>query len=559
MASLSACEISSPSATHPAAALSPSNVQLNSSSLPAAINAIAVSASTPRTPRNAEITGRNALIHGSPSTLLGYELNTNLRDPLDESTHAFNNEPRLENSDTLARLLQKALSMQKFTDEFLKAHAIPITLDDDDEKEAASTTQTRITHSLRKNILASDMVHEVRLPLHNIIGALDTLGTMSHDSSDRAKILRILRTSYKHMQKILSKISMKSNNMALQLDLREPLILKTLLETVEDLTIQIALKNGVQLEFVRGEVTEHDYSVQKFSGDVNKLSEILINLIGNAIKFSPKGETVRVQLTTMNRTGNSIDLRFEVMNKGKGIPKDVQRDVLFKRCSQGAQATNTSIKASTGLGLYLSQEFAKLMGGQILVESDPENGQTDTTFHFTLNFKKEQDQPVSISSFHTASPLASPIPLVRKFQFSNKDLNIMTVDDNDQTLKLYERNFKGAGCKTLRQFASGEAAVEDYALHDYDICLIDMNMDGINGWQTALKIYEIALKNNRKFPSILLCTGDSQDMINELLHKPSELPEELALQKRAMLVPKGSRIPDILNHINNRTSPQNDD
>jgi signal transduction histidine kinase/CheY-like chemotaxis protein len=449
--------------------------------------------------------------------------------------------------------------MQRFTDEFLKAHAIPTTLDDDDEKEAAPTTQTRITDRPRKNILASDMVHEIRLPLHNIIGALDTLGTISSDSPDRVKILRILRTSYKHMRNILSKISMKSNNMALQLDLREPLILKNLFETVEDLTIQIALKNGVQLEFVRAGITEHDYSVQKFSGDVDKITEILINLVGNAIKFSPKGETVRVQLTTINTTGNSIDLQFEVMNKGQGIPKDVQRDVLFKRCSQGAQATNTSMKASTGLGLYLSQEFAKLMGGQILVESDPENEQTDTTFHFTLNFKKEQDQPVPISSVHATSPIASPIPLVRKFQFSNKDLKIMTVDDNLQTLKLYKRNFEGAGCKALRQFDSGEEAVADYALRDYDICLIDMNMGGITGWETALKIYEIALNNNRKPPSILLCTGDDQDMIENLLHNPSELPEELALQKGARLVPKGSRIPDIMNHINSCTSPQTDD
>jgi len=359
------------------------------------------------------------------------------------------------------------------------------------------------------------------------------------------------------MQKILAKLSSKSDNMPLRIDLREPLVLRTLVETVEDLTAQIALQDGVNIKFETQGLSEAIFAGQKFSGDINKLCEILINLVGNAIKYSPRGQTVSVKLIAVNDRADSTDIRFEIMNKGKGIPKAVQENVLFKRYSQSDKAVDTSVKASSGLGLYISQEFAKLMGGKICVESDPEIGETDTLFHFTLNFKKQHDEPAAavtslLSPLQTiSSPLLPTIP----FRFSNPHVSILTADDTTSTLRIYKQVFNRAGCKTVEQFSNGEKAVDNYLSHDYDVCLLDMNMgSGINGWQTALKIYEIALSTDRKPPYIYLCTGDSKAHIDILLCKPPTSPAEEALQQNTKLVPKGTTMSVLLQEINHRTS-----
>jgi len=140
------------------------------------------------------------MVQRSPGTVLATELTAYLRDPLDESTDLFNGNPLLEDPSVSANLINLAQSMQKFTDQFLEKHAKPPSHDDDDEKEfPISHDHPRPIVIPTKNIRVSDMVHEVRWPLQNVILAIDTLSMFPPDSAERIKTLRILRTSYKHM------------------------------------------------------------------------------------------------------------------------------------------------------------------------------------------------------------------------------------------------------------------------------------------------------------------------------------------------------------------------
>jgi signal transduction histidine kinase len=260
-----------------------------SPSIPSAITAISSGMSeqlagptTPRTPRqmttsfSSTTPPRNLLTQRSPGTVLANELTTYLREPLDESTDLYNAHPLLDNPSVLATLMGHAQNMRSFTDAFLDKHSKP-TFPDEDEKELVpSHDHPRPSVVIPKNIRVSDMVHEVRLPLHNIIGAIDTLPMFHPDSAERTKLLRILRTSYKHMQKILTKLSSKSDDMPLRIDLREPLVLRTLFETVEDLTAQIALLDRVNVRFETHGLSDEIFARQRFSGDINKLCEILI-------------------------------------------------------------------------------------------------------------------------------------------------------------------------------------------------------------------------------------------------------------------------------------------
>jgi len=244
-------------------------------------------------------------------------------------------------------------------------------------------------------------------------------------------------------------------------------------------------------------------------GDPTKISQILINLINNAIKFSKDGD-VWFTISKKSETENNITLHFEIRDNGIGIPEEKQ-EAIFDSFSQGSVEINRTY-GGTGLGLSIVKKILEVMGSEIYLISEAEKG---STFSFDLEFEKGIIDPVTIE-------------INQNIEFSNEK-NILLVEDNKInqmiTQKMLER--KGISCVIID---NGEDAIENVRINNYDLILMDVHLPGINGTEATTEIR----KFNNTVPIIALTAislNENREMLlsygmNEVITKPFE-PEHL--------------------------------
>lgn len=244
-------------------------------------------------------------------------------------------------------------------------------------------------------------------------------------------------------------------------------------------------------------------------GDPTKISQILINLINNAIKFSKDGD-VWFTICKKSETENNITLHFEIRDNGIGIPEEKQ-EAIFDSFSQGSVEINRTY-GGTGLGLSIVKKILEVMGSEIYLISEAEKG---STFSFDLEFEKGIIDPVTIE-------------INQNIEFSNEK-NILLVEDNKInqmiTQKMLER--KGISCVIID---NGEEAIENVKTNNYDLILMDVHLPGINGTEATTEIR----KFNNTVPIIALTAislNENREMLlsygmNEVITKPFE-PEHL--------------------------------
>ena len=241
-------------------------------------------------------------------------------------------------------------------------------------------------------------------------------------------------------------------------------------------------------------------------GDPTKLSQVLINLLNNAIKFSKNGD-VWLTIKNKNESKNNVTLYFEIKDNGIGIPKDKQ-EAIFDSFSQGSVEINRTY-GGTGLGLSIVKKILELMGSQILLKSESGKG---STFSFELEFGKGE---VSVTKKEIQSEEA----------ISLEDKKILLVEDNKInqmiTQKMLEK--RGISCVIID---NGEDAIEDVKVNDYDLILMDVHLPGINGTEATTEIR----KFNSEIPIIALTAislNENREMLlsygmNEVITKPFE-------------------------------------
>jgi CheY-like chemotaxis protein/nitrogen-specific signal transduction histidine kinase len=240
-------------------------------------------------------------------------------------------------------------------------------------------------------------------------------------------------------------------------------------------------------------------------GDPTKISQILINLINNAIKFSKDGD-VWFTISKKSETENNITLHFEIRDNGIGIPEEKQ-EAIFDSFSQGSVEINRTY-GGTGLGLSIVKKILEVMGSEIYLISEAEKG---STFSFDLEFEKGIIDPVTIE-------------INQNIEFSNEK-NILLVEDNKInqmiTQKMLER--KGISCVIID---NGEEAIENVKTNNYDLILMDVHLPGINGTEATTEIR----KFNNTVPIIALTAislNENREMLlsygmNEVITKPFE-------------------------------------
>nr|WP_315249168.1 response regulator [uncultured Duganella sp.] len=351
--------------------------------------------------------------------------------------------------------LLKALKAP-FTSAYLKARAMRVI----EKARANAEAATRAKSEFLANIS-----HEIRTPMNAILGFAG-LGTHLDLPAQPLDYFRKISRAGQSLLQIINDVLDFSKIESGKLELEAlPFELPDTLNQIADLFAWRAAERG--LELVIGATPEVPCNLL---GDPLRLGQILVNLVGNALKFTARGHIeLRVEVDQASPAvapGGTLVLRFTVEDTGLGISEE-QQARLFQAFAQ-ADASTTRLYGGTGLGLAISQQLVRKMGGEIKVDSEPGVG---SSFSFTVQLQAAADQ----------SPCVQPVPAAAQGK------RILVVDDSGAARHMLKIQLGMLGLKA-RAVPSGAAAVAAMQLDAYDVLLIDADMPDVDGIDTLHRI-----------------------------------------------------------------------
>jgi signal transduction histidine kinase len=350
-----------------------------------------------------------------------------------------------------------------------------------------------------KSMFLANMSHEIRTPLNGIIGMANLLKRTGLNAEQK-EMLDIISISSDYLLTVINDILDFSKIESGQVELEN--IPFNLLETLnETLTIFIPrlLDSPVKMELKLSQ------TVPKYvKGDQVRLKQILSNLLGNAVKFTEKGQ-ILLEVRLLEEGADYLKLKFDVKDTGIGIDEDNLKK-LFRSFSQ-ADASTTRKYGGTGLGLAISKNLTEMMGGNIDVKSKKGQG---SDFFFSIRFDKITDES-EIQRLIKAKPDLHVI---------NNTKKILLVEDNVINQKVASYTLKNLGFN-YKIANNGRIAFELYKEEPFDIILMDIQMpemDGIEATQ-AIRAYEADINLKPGVTIIALTANAIKEAIDEYLKK----------------------------------------
>jgi len=373
---------------------------------------------------------------------------------------------------------QRTLELQAKTDE----------LEIEKAKVLVEKARAEEANRLKSEFLAN-MSHEIRTPMNAILGMTAlALDTASRD--EQQEYLGDVMSSAESLLSLLNDILDLSKIEAGRMELDPiPTSLIQLVQEASSFLGAAARQKGLQLtSSVSPEVPE------SVMADPLRLRQVLLNLLGNAIKFTERG-AVQVDVQLESESEEAVCARFAVQDTGPGIPPD-KHELIFKSFCQ-ADGSTTRKHGGTGLGLTISLRLVELMGGRIWVESTLGRG---TTFYFTARFQKVAGAP--------SAPKSSPeMVFDAALDAEAKDrlgcLNILIAEDNFTSLKLLTRLLERWGQKVTLA-VNGREALELFDSSTFDLIILDILMPEMDGLEVTAAIREREKKTGTHTPVVAL-------------------------------------------------------
>ncbi|MBT8305033.1 MAG: response regulator [Bacteroidia bacterium] len=312
----------------------------------------------------------------------------------------------------------------------------------------------------------STVTHELRTPLYAVTGLTNML--LDEDPKpEQVQHLKSLRFSGDYLLTFINDILQINKIEANKVEIEPELFnLKTKIENVISALTNQANDNNIKIHF------EFDKGLpENYNADQLKISQILINLIGNSIKFTKDGD-IWVRVYKIDEQDGLYNIRFEVEDNGIGITKEKQEH-MFESFSQGSIQINRKY-GGTGLGLSIVKGLMDILKGKIYLTSELGKG---TTFYFEL--------PLEHSTEVIKSQKTEYFKDVSELELSN--IKILVVEDNkiNQMITKKILNKMGLNCEVVD---NGESAVEKVKSVDYDVVLMDIHMPGISGLEATKRI-----------------------------------------------------------------------
>ena len=357
--------------------------------------------------------------------------------------------------------------------------------------------EVALSSARAKSAFLANMSHEIRTPLNAIVGMAHIAKQKTTNDEALGPIEEILSAS-KHLMDLINDVldfsKIESGKMLL---VNEAFDLRSAMQEVTSLINPRCVEKHIAFE-----TNLESLSKVVVLGDKLRIKQVVINLLGNAVKFTDKGGIIKLKIEVITQNMSDITLQFFVCDNGIGISEE-QIPNLFTAFEQGDSSIFLKYKG-TGLGLAISQNIIKSMGGEIVIESSPKEG---STFHFTIKLQKTDlqelsgDEEQSIESLNFNGNrilLAEDIEINRVILtelLASTGVEIDEAVDGKQVLEMFEQS----------------------AFNYYDLIFMDIQMPNMDGYQATDAIRKLHRPDAKSIPIIAMTANAYREDIEHAL------------------------------------------